>query len=170
MRAMATLAAALCVSLCTATAQDRPANDEAVPPATEERGGWLPRWLSFGRGPEKKPAVPAKKPAGVRASSREARERELAAYHRRLEVCLKLREIAVRTRDGDLLRKADDLEQMVWETYMQRTSHLPASAATSDPDEQLLTQRLGPTASDGRALSAGPTSRERTTGLAERKE
>ena len=96
MRAMATLAAALCVGLCTATAQERPAGGESAPAASQERGSWLPRWLSFGRSPEKKPADPAKKRAAVRESARELRERELAAYHRRLEVCLRLREIAVR--------------------------------------------------------------------------
>ena len=50
----------------------------------------------------------------------------VAAYHRRLDVCLKLHSIANATNDDALRRKAEQLEERLWQQYCQRTAHLRA--------------------------------------------
>ncbi len=163
MRAIVTLAA-LCVGLSAAAAQERPASNDPGPAANANQGNWLTRWLPFGHKEEKPKAPEAKRPAEAPAA---VRAREEAAFLRRRAVCLKLQEIAIRTRDDELLRKAEELDQLAWDTYVQRTAHLPASAAAFEADEQTLARRL-PAGSDPRALTT-PASRDRTTGLAQRR-
>jgi hypothetical protein len=162
MRAIATLAA-LCAGLSAAAAQERPADRDPAPTTNANRGSWLTRWLPFGRKEEPPPAPkrPAEAPAVVRS-------REEAAFLRRHEVCLKLQEIATRTRDEELLRKAEELAQLAWDAYAQRTAHLPSGDGAFETDEQTLAQRLPPSR-DARALTA-PAGRERTTGVAQRRE
>ncbi|MCI0459230.1 MAG: hypothetical protein L0Z62_19940 [Gemmataceae bacterium] len=163
MRAMATLAV-LCVGL-SAAAQERPASDSSAPTTGTNRGNWLTRWLPFGRKQDPPKAPEPKKPAEAAAV---VRAREEAAFLRRRDVCLKLQEIAIRTRDEELLRKVEELDQMAWHTYMQRTAHLPSSAGAFEADEQTLAQRLPP-GSDTRALTE-PAGRDRTGGVAQRRE
>jgi hypothetical protein len=80
-----------------------------------------------------KPAAVGTDPAGVRA-------REEAAYLRRMDVCLKLKEIAERTNDAELGRLADQLDERARDVYFRRISALPASHAEPDLDEQMLGQ------------------------------
>jgi hypothetical protein len=74
--------------------------------------------------PSKKSAPPADVES---ASSR--RTRAEVILNRRNEVILKLREIAQRSGDDALLRKADELQEKAWELYLQKTPAQSASAS-----------------------------------------
>ena len=84
------------------------------------------------------------------------RSRELAALNRRKQVCLKLQEIALATRDEDLLRKADDLSMQAWALYLQRTG---GTAHGPDVDERILDRHLDSRADAGRIRECGELSR-----------
>ena len=64
------------------------------------------------------------KPTPVVNEAAGDRAREEAALMRRLEVCDKLKEIALRTNDGELFRRAEVLDERARTTYAQRTSYL----------------------------------------------
>jgi hypothetical protein len=55
-------------------------------------------------------------------SASNRRTRAEVILNRRNEVILKLREIAQRTGDDALLRKADDLQERAWDLYLQKTA------------------------------------------------
>ncbi len=70
------------------------------------------------------------------------RQREETALWRRLEVCDRLREMAMQTDDEDLLRQADDLAERAFSVYRQRTAGLSSGAtaealADADPLQAL---------------------------------
>jgi hypothetical protein len=62
---------------------------------------------------------------------------EQDAYLRRMAVCLRLREIADKLGDDDLLHQADELERQATALYHQRAARLgvkaPARTASADP-------------------------------------
>jgi hypothetical protein len=64
----------------------------------------------------KKPITPVK-PASIVEGAVARRNREEAVLLRRLRACDKLKEIAIRTNDNDLLRRAEDLEERAQATY-----------------------------------------------------
>jgi hypothetical protein len=66
----------------------------------------------------KKPA-PQPKPKALPETAKI--QAEQAALIRRLAVCDKLKEIALRTNDNDLLQRAEQLDARAWATYTQRT-------------------------------------------------
>ncbi len=115
--------------------------------------------------PEKKAAADAKPvPAGEAQ-----RAREEAALLRRLAVCDRLMEIAVRTNDNDLLRRAEQLDERVRRAYSQRTARTPGAGADFESDEQLLDKHLG--AGSEMHSGKGPASGdERTSRTAAREE
>ncbi len=78
-----------------------------------------------------KAVPPEEEPAAVR-------DREEAAYLRRMEVCLKLKQIAEEKGDTGLARMADELDARAKALYFQRIANLPASHAEPDLDERLL--------------------------------
>jgi hypothetical protein len=142
---MATLAAALLLALGTAAAQERAGDGEAAPKA-QGGGGWLSWMWPFGRKaepPKTSPRAEARGPTVVE-SAMALRRREEIALHRRTAVCLKLMEIANQTNDADLLRKAEELDELARETYHLRTAHLASGAAPAGPDEEMLSRRAGP--------------------------
>jgi hypothetical protein len=123
---------------------EAPANGEAKPPARPaiRWSPWVTRMMASGapqkpvekkpapkvqKQTAKKPAVPSK-PAKIVDQAAVERSREEAALIRRLEVCDKLMEIAVRTDDNELLHRAEQLDERVRETYAQRTGSLASSA------------------------------------------
>lgn len=59
----------------------------------------------------------------------EALKAEQVAYQRRLDVCLKFRQIAARTHDNTLAGQADDLERQATALYHARTAKLGVKAA-----------------------------------------
>ncbi len=67
---------------------------------------------------------------------------------RRLEACDKLREIAIQTKDDDLLRRAEQLEERAQAAYAQRTANLRGGGFESD--EKTIDRYLGA----GKARSA----------------
>jgi hypothetical protein len=119
--------------------------------------------------PPKKPAAkpkktaaketpPAPKPAPIADEGTALRGREEAALLRRLAVCDKLKEIALRSNDSDLLARAEALDERARTTYEDHMARLRAGSKQVDLDEQILEQHLGAAASakrvQGPALTA----------------
>src|SRR5207237_1161101 len=63
------------------------------------------------------------------ATLAEALKAEQDAYQRRLDVCLKLRQIAARANDDRLTEQADDLERRATALYHARTAKFGVRAA-----------------------------------------
>jgi hypothetical protein len=59
-------------------------------------------------------------------------ERQMNAFSRRVEVCLRLRQIALDTGNEELQQKAEELEARAWEVYRKQTAHLPLPAEAPD--------------------------------------
>jgi hypothetical protein len=121
-----------------------------------------PRKVHYGRGPglmermwlpsqkpvekktaEKKEKPAAEKPAPVIETPTMVRKREQEAWERRLQVCLRLMDLANQNNDDQLYRQAEDLEQRAWAVYLQRTAHLPSGGVRGESDEQILDRHLG---------------------------
>jgi hypothetical protein len=79
--------------------------------------------------------VPAVSPAKVRAQAE-------ANYMRRLEVCDKLREVAMQNGDQELLNRVDQLQTRAKDAYVQRTNRL--DSVPDSFDEQSLAKNLAP--------------------------
>lgn len=151
-------------------------DDEDKPPA---KSGWFSSW--FG-GKDKKPEAkkPAKKTAKAKSKAKEKeadehkaekpaekptlhdhlaqlRSRAQANYFRRLNVCLKLQQVAIDTKDDELLKKVKGLEKRVWEAYRRHLDinhdldpfesdediferHLGEAGRPEEADEQVLTR------------------------------
>lgn len=106
-------------------------------------------WPSFNRKARAKDAAPKEKEVpSIRIDPNALKAREKAELGRRLDVCLRLREIALQTRDEDLSNKAFQLEQKAYELFYQRMAQIGSSRFAAD--EQTVQRRL---ASDGRAAS-----------------
>ncbi len=90
----------------------------------------------------KKPATPSR-PVSVVDEAAAARSREEAVLLRRLAVCDKLMEIAVRNNDTELLRRVEVLDERARSIYAQRTAHLVGSTGEFQSDEQILEKHLG---------------------------
>ncbi|HYT93699.1 MAG TPA: hypothetical protein VEL76_33580 [Gemmataceae bacterium] len=159
MRGSATVLALL-VGCCTVAAQERPAANESETAPAPSRGNWFTRLFPFGRkAEEKKPPPETDSPPTVVESAARVKAREEAALNRRRDVILKLQAIAISTRDEQLLRKVDELDTLAWDTYLLRTAHLSFGTVPFTSDEQILDQRVGQRAADGRALSTGTSGR-----------
>jgi hypothetical protein len=88
-----------------------------------------------------KPGEAPVKVAPVVDEAAQQRNREEAAYLRRLAVCDKLKQIAYQTNDEKLQRQAEQLDERVWEVYSQRIANLPVGRADLEreaclPDHQ----------------------------------
>jgi hypothetical protein len=101
---------------------------------------------------DRKGAKPPEAPVKVAPVVDEAaqqRNREEAAYLRRLAVCDKLKQIAYQTNDEKLQRQAEQLDERVWEVYSQRIAHLPVGHPDLEreaclPDHQPCTAEVRP--------------------------
>ena len=80
---------------------------------------------------------------------------EQEAYQRRLDVCLKLRRIAVEQNNDTLLRQADDLEREATVVYHLRTAKLGVKTSLREPLET-LDQKLGSGAAETPLTVAPP--------------
>src|SRR5262249_22172354 len=143
MRGMTTLAVALLVGVGTAAAQENPGERQPAPKPQGGGGSWYAWLWPFGRKAEEKKDGEPRRPS-VGESAQAVRKREVAALLRRQAVCDRLRMISYRTGDQELLRLAEELENMAQDTYDLRTAHLPAGTAAPPPDEGTLARRLGP--------------------------
>jgi hypothetical protein len=90
----------------------------------------------------KKPTAPVK-PASIVDEAAAQRGREEVALLRRLQACDKLKEIALRNNDHDLLSRAEELEERAQTAYAQRTAHLRDGAGSFESDEKTIDQFLG---------------------------
>ena len=97
----------------------------------------------------KKP-VPPSQPVPTVDPMNAERTRAEAALMRRLEVCDKLKEIALRNNDAELLRKAEQLDERVRSAYVQHTGNLPS---TFESDEKTLAKHLGSANANGKGSS-----------------
>ncbi len=131
------LSAALAASAAPAFAAD--------PPKPDDKPSWFGRVLGNS---EKKPDqdrtfadLPARPPVLVGPldpmAQAEALRAEQDAYLRRLDVCLKLREIATKKGDERLLMQADELEKQATSLYHQRVARLGVKAQIRTPAETL---------------------------------
>lgn len=113
----------------------------AADPAQPEKPGLVSRWL--GR-PDSKPNaektfadVPARPPVILGpldpAVLAEALRAEQDAWQRRMDVCLKLKQIALGQNDEPLARQADELERQATALYHQRTARLGVKAGVRSP-------------------------------------
>ncbi|OWK35062.1 hypothetical protein [Fimbriiglobus ruber] len=97
-------------------------------------------------GPKTFGDVPARPPVIVGrldpVTLAEALKAEQDALQRRMEVCLKLREVAVKANDDKLLEQADALEKRATAVYHQRTARLGVKSALRSPVDA-LDRRLG---------------------------
>ena len=164
------LAATFAIGLGTGLAV---AADDTTDATSSRSSAWAPTWQWkpfagwFGSKEEKKPAEikPAPKaepvaktpttpvkPASIVEGAVVRRSREEAVLLRRLRVCDKLKEIAIRTNDNGLLRRAEELEERAQTTYAQRTAHLQANAGAFESDEELIDRYLDA----GKARSESP--------------
>jgi len=146
--AVCALELALVVGLAASARAAEP-EDETPPVATKSSGNWFTR-LFGAQAPAKQTAEKTAKDddsARSKAAGRETaaaqRAREEAALLRRQSVCLKLRTIAAQTNNEELRRKADQLDEQAWNTYVQRTAHLPGGSAGESLDEATLERHLG---------------------------
>jgi hypothetical protein len=117
----------------------------ADPPQPDAKPSWFGRMLGKS---EKKPDqdrtfadLPARPPVVVGPleplAQADALRAEQDAYLRRLDVCLKLREIAAAKGDERLLAQADELEKQATALYHQRVARLGVKAQIRTPAETL---------------------------------
>jgi hypothetical protein len=153
MRAL--LAALLAIALALGGSGSTQADEGSKPPV-KSKGSWFTRLFTFGKKERPTPATEKEKattePSKRPEASGRSREQEESILGRRQEVCHKLREIAVQTRDDNLLRKADQLDQRAWSTYLKRTGGAPAGHGSFQSDEEVLARHLAPAAPSPRAL------------------
>jgi hypothetical protein len=124
--------------VCVAQAQIRTDADLDQP-----KPSWFQRLWPFHKKKIPPPASVLKGPVES-AAARQAREK--ADFLRRIAVCDKLKDIAFQSNDGELLRKADQLDQRALAIYQQ---HSGQAAGGLQADERILERRLG---------QSGPTS------------
>jgi hypothetical protein len=125
------------------------------------KSGWWSSW--FAEKPrakpksEKKPPV-EEQPAPPRAEESPAaqQQREMNAVLRRMEVCDRLRTIALETGNDELMRQAEALEARAQELYRQHTMQLPS---TEQPPEETKPVEKKPTA---KKSDKGPDGAART--------
>lgn len=144
----------------------------AVRAGDEDDDRPAPRKVHYGRGPglmeriwmpsqkpqekktaEKKENPAAEKPAPVVETPVMIRKREQDAWERRLQVCLRLMDLANQSGDDQLYRQAEELEQRAWAVYLQRTAHLPSGGVRAESDEQILDRHLGNLTNNARGVT-----------------
>ena len=110
------------------------------PESRAAKAPWYQRMLPWGATRKSEPKrdeaelVPAVTPSVLR-------QRAILDWSRRQEVVDRLREIAFQTGDEELRRKADQLNDRIWDTYMKATAGLPQGNVS--PEEQILESKLG---------------------------
>lgn len=122
------------------------ADDEPIAPS---KGNWFTRmFVSEKKEPDAKTPEPAKEPAPSLREIHAQAEQELLRRH---AICTRLREIANETQDGDLLRKADRLEERANQIYGDRVG-MPSRAPIILPEDDVLARP--------RPEAAAPTDRK----------
>lgn len=133
----------------------------ADPPQPDDKPSWFGRMVGKS---EKKPEqdrtfadLPARPAVLVGPldpmTQAEALRAEQDAFLRRLDVCLKIREIAAKKGDERLLTQADDLEKQATSLYHQRVARLGVKAQIRTPAE---TFERAPSATPEASTAAPP--------------
>jgi hypothetical protein len=122
------------LSACVARGGEDEANGDSAKPAPKSSIRWSPFFARAFRldesKPQPKPVAKSKKktttekPAAPTRNVAAERSREEAELLRRLAVCDKLMEIAVRTNDNELFHRVEVLDERARSTYQQRTAAL----------------------------------------------
>ena len=153
------LGVALTVIVAMGSSAARAGDDDEEKPAsppksTYGRGpGLLDRLFMSSDKPAPKKSAPKDEPKSAKDKSDKPekaakespvsiRAREQAALERRMQVCLKLMDLANQQNDEELYRRAEELDKKAWAVYRQRTAHLPAGSAAGS-DEEVLERHLG---------------------------
>ncbi len=121
------------------------------PTEPESSWGWVNPMNWFGGKEKEKPAPKkdrkdakkdARKEAPLPSPAEEARQRQARAeadFWRRVEVCDKLREIALRKDDATMLQRVEELSERVYAVYLQRSGgRIPAGDVELDPELRRL--------------------------------
>jgi hypothetical protein len=140
-----------------------------------DRPGLIDKLLDLGApAPAKKPDTkPPQKDAGDKGTSAAApakteQARQEAALLRRLEVCDKLREIALETNNTELDKLAQELDDRARAVYALRTTRLKTTAHAADVDEEILDKKLGIEPMNPDGATGGKPAAKRTTGKADK--
>jgi hypothetical protein len=149
------LAAGLAVGIVTTSVQAD--DDPPPPPKAPPTGGWVgpfKDWNKPAPKPEaKKTDTPVPHKPTIAEQVQAARYREQADLLRRMAVCDKLREIAVRTGDTELSRRVDQLEERANNVYSEHAVKLAqavegtkaaSSMAMADRNKLLDTKDAAP--------------------------
>jgi len=84
-----------------------------------------------------KAALVEEKPAANTVETLAAeQQKQMNAILRRMEVCDRLRMVALQTSNEELMRQADELEARAREIYRRQTAHLPISAQSLETPAQ----------------------------------
>lgn len=106
-------------------------------------GNWLTRLFGGkAKTPEPKKDAP-KQPKVDAAAPKVALNDARKKYMQRVQVCDKLREIALQTGDDALARRADQLEDRVWGAYRTQLERLSTSSGNVSLNEESLDSALG---------------------------
>jgi hypothetical protein len=142
MRRTGKVAAALLLGLSASMARAQSMKDPAsVAAAAASKGSTWGPWGSKPKADDKKPApAPLLGPSSAQRAAVE-QMRQMKAFFRRQEVCLRLQEIALANNDPELERQAQQLEDLNWQVYRQHTAGLPLGPGAND--EAILNDRLG---------------------------
>lgn len=159
-----TLLVALATTLVSAAEKEAGSESKSAASSGSSSGGWF-GWMfapTDAAAKKKSVAAPPTKAAPKAASSAKPvtaadqatsdRAREETALMRRLLVCDKLMQVAFETRNDELQRMAEQLEERARTTYSQRIAHLPSSDASFMSDEEVLEKHLG----SGTPITKGP--------------
>lgn len=155
----------------------------ADPPAPADRPAesrsWAARLNPFGGDAPREPGPRVRQPVGPLSADTMVTvlQAEKDAYTRRLDVCHRLREIAVEKNDEALEARANDLEKLAAATYRGRVARLgvksggplPALPAPSAQSTDSLDRALGsgvavtPLTSGSKPAAAGKTATAKAT-------
>ena len=128
------VAAALIAGLGVAAAMADDSDSDAKTAAA--KSGWWSSWL--GEKPKPKAKAAKKPPAEEHPLPRPVepagaeQQREMNAVLRRMEVCDRLRTIALQTGNDELMRRAEELEARAQEIYRRHTANPPAAAPVEE--------------------------------------
>ena len=112
-----------------------------TPPRPVQAGGWVGPFKDWNPPPpkpetkKKDPPAPPKPTIGEKVQA--ARYREQADLLRRMAVCDKLMEIAVRNNDADQIRKVEQLQERANNVFMEHASSLAQAVEGSKPTTSL---------------------------------
>jgi hypothetical protein len=143
------------LATCVALAGEDDTDSDSAKPARSSNIRWSPFFVHAFRMDESKPkeskpaAKPKKKPAAekpptVTRDLTAERSREEAALLRRLAVCDKLMEIAIRNNDNEMIQRVEVLDERARLAYQQHTASLGDRASKPEANDKAIEKHPGP--------------------------